>query len=291
MAVGCEARGRDRGREVPWAVAVALCVLAALGADKPARLAYPVAVASDADGTFYVADLHLPGVLRRDPRGGVDVFYRGSSRNRSPLLGVRALAAGKEGALFAADSATGDVFRLRTGRPPEALTGGAFEVPTGLAVAPGGDIFVTDLRLGTLSRIPATGGSPVTVAKVRSPRGVVVTPAGDLIVLSMGPDQLLRVTAGGRVTEVVIGRPFRFPHAVALDRDGTGYLVCDGYAATVWAVSPDGKIRPRVRGAPLVRPEGLAHDTSDGLLVADPGARQVFRVNATGEIKPLFPTQ
>jgi sugar lactone lactonase YvrE len=231
---------------------LAVAVLAALGpvGDGPPRPDHPSALASDAGGNLYVADLQQPVIFRLDlgPRGDLGELYRGSPRSRTVLRAVRALATGPDGALFAADSATSDVYRVRAGQLPLGLTGGALEVPTGLAVSPTGDVFVTDLRLGLVARVPGGGGPPVTVAKVPAPRGVALTASGDLAVLSMGPDQLLRVTPGGKVTPIVAGRPFRFPVAVAVDRDDVNIFINDGYAATAWAVTPDGKTRPPAPG-------------------------------------------
>jgi serine/threonine-protein kinase len=249
-------------------------------------------VAVDPTGALFIADPLLPGVFRRESGGALDVFARGGPRDRTPLRAVRALAAGRGGELFAGDPATGEVYRLRAGRPPEPLTGGALEIPSGLAVDPAGDLVVTDLRLGLVVRVPGGGGKPVTAARVPAPRGLAVTRAGDLVVLSAGPDALLRVAPDGRVSPLVTGRPFRFPVAVAVapEGEGGGFLVSDAYGAAVWSVSTAGEVRVRVRGKPLVRPGGLAVEPSGALLVADPGAGQVFRVAPGAEaVEPLLP--
>src|SRR5262249_19869391 len=145
-----------------------------------------------------------------------------------------------------------------------------------------GDLVATDLRLGIVARIPRGGGSPKTIARVKAPRGLAILPSGALIVLSMGPDQLVKVTHEGVVASIVAGKPFRFPIAVLLAPAGPGYLVSDGYAGTVWAVSESGEVRPRIERGKLVRPEGLARDDRGGLLIADPAARQIFRPGPGG---------
>jgi streptogramin lyase len=260
----------------------------AFGSDASALLSYPVAVACDDDGRIFIADLHLPGLLCRDSKGTLSILFRGSTRIRTPLHSPRAVAIGRDGSWFVADSATCEVYRLRDGEPPIPLTAGAFEIPTGLAVSHEGDLFVTDLRLGTVSRVPCSGGAPVTIARVPSPRGLALEPEGNLIVVSMGPDALIRVSAGGVVRPIVTGRPFRFPCAVLRDEANSGFVVSDSYAATLWFVSSDGKVHRWVKGAPLVRPEGLARDCSGAVLVADPGARQVFRINSEHDLEPLI---
>jgi sugar lactone lactonase YvrE len=278
-----------RARKAAIPAALALAALAA--SEPPPRPAYPASVALDATGNLFVADPLLPGVIRVDLDGSLRTVSRGVARDRSPLRGVRALAVGDGGGLFAADTATGEVYRLRPGAAPAAMTGGAFEVPTGLAIGPNGDLLVTDLRLGVVARVPRGGGKPVTIARVPSPRGVAVTRSGGIVVLSMGRDALVRVQKDGAVSPLVTGRPFRFPVAVAVDPEGEGdrFVVSDAYAATVWSVSGSGEVWARVQGKPLMRPGGLAFDPSGALLVADPGARQVFRFARDGTITTRLP--
>jgi sugar lactone lactonase YvrE len=144
------------------------------------------------------------------------------------------------------------------------------------------------LPLGAIVRVPKAEGVPVTIARVAAPRGVLAMADGDLMVLSMGPEQLVRVAPDGAVRPIVSGRPFRFPIAIVGDQHNQGLLVSDSYAGTIWAVSNEGEVQARFQGAPLVRPEGMAFDPTGALLVADPGAAQVFRVTSGGEIKPLL---
>lgn len=259
------------------------CRAAAEGTGPPA----PSALAVAADGALIVADLHRPGLFRRPKDGPLGRFAEGGPKQRTPLHAVSALAVGRDGAVFAGDRATGEVYRVRPGAPPEPLTGGALEIPTGLAVDARGDLIACDLRLGTVVRIPAGGGPPVTLARVAAPRGVALGNSGGIVVLSMGPDQVVRVGPDGAVKAVVKGKPFAFPAALLWDGARARFLVSDSYAATVWSVDDTGAARPWLRGEPLVRPEGLALDPSGAVLVADPGASRVFRVTAPDRIEAL----
>ena len=227
-----------------------------------------------------VAGLNQPGVYRRSADGRLGPFAGATARARSPLHAVSALAVAGDGTVYAGDRATGEVYRVRRGSPPEPLTGSALEVPSGLAIDPQGDLIVCDLRLGLVARIPRQGGPPEALARVAAPRGVALGRSGEVGVLSMGPDQLVRVDKGGEIQPLVKGRPFRFPIAIVRDRDRERYLVSDSYAATIWSVNDSGEARPWFRGKPLVRPEGLDFDPDGRLLVADPGAGLVFRFEA-----------
>ena len=87
---------------------------------------------------------------------------------------------------------------------------------------------------------------------------------------------------------ILKGKRFRFPLALVRDEKQKHWLVSDGYAGTVWAVSDAGKESPWIKGAPLIRPEGLALDASGALLIADPGAGQVFRAATPAAIQPYL---
>jgi hypothetical protein len=243
-------------------------------------------IACDAKGTAYIAELGRPGILRRDPKGALATFAPGSPKQRTPLHAVSALAVDAEGTLFAGDRATGEIYRVDAGKAPIPLSGGAFEIPTGLAVTTEGDLIVCDLRLAIVSRLPRDGGRPRTLAEIPAPRGVAVAAKGDIVVLSAGPDQLVRISGGGEVRPIIKGRPFKFPLALLRDQDHDRYLVSDGDAATVWAVSESGDVQAWAKGIPLLRPEGLARDPAGAIVVADPRAAQVFRISTPAQIQP-----
>jgi glucose/arabinose dehydrogenase len=254
----------------------------------PVKLAYPMAVACTPDGSIFIADSKLFSILKYNTNGTFEVVARAGPKNRTPLRAIRALAAGPAGELLAADSATFEVYRIQAGQAPVPLSKGAFDMPTGIAVAKDGSIVVCDLKLGSVMRVPKDGGAAEEIARVPAPRGVVIAPNDDIIVLSAGPNQLLRVTAKGEATPIVKGKPFRFPMALALDATGTGFVVSDTYAVTVWSVDAKGEVKPLVKGDPLKRPEGLARDASGSLLVADPAAVQIFRVGDDGKVESML---
>ncbi|HWE36069.1 MAG TPA: hypothetical protein VG406_05800 [Isosphaeraceae bacterium] len=269
--------------------ATLLLVIAAslsVAAAAPPRARRPVAVAVARDGTIVIADAALPGIVRRGPDGTISEVFRASNQHRAPLRATRALAIGTDGGILAADSASSEVYRLEAGRDPAPIAAGSFEVPTGLAVAEDGSIVVADLRLDLVGRVPKGGGATATIATVVAPRAVAIDRDGSVVVLAMRGDQLIRLDAEGRPQPIVRGRPFRLP--LALLADGDRFLVSDGDAATIFAVARSGQVTPFVRGAPLVRPAGLARDHDGSLLVADPGAGQVFRVSQDGAVRLLL---
>jgi hypothetical protein len=85
------------------------------------------------------------------------------------LLYVSSLPGGPEdgtvpGGVFTVDPATGEVERIATG----------LVSATGLDVAPNGDVYVSELFAGKITRIPAGGGEPSTYLEVPLPAAVEI---------------------------------------------------------------------------------------------------------------------
>jgi hypothetical protein len=84
---------------------------------------------------------------------------------------------------------------------------------------------------------------------------------------------------------VISDRAFEFPQAVVVDKEGTAF-VSDGYARAVWKVQPQTRPQQWVSGGPLVYPSGLAWQ-DDKLLLVDPRAKSVFRIDREGEVSTV----
>lgn len=247
---------------------------------------YPLAVAPLADGSLVVADRVMPGLWRiADGKAAVQAL--GSKKFRTPLNAVRAVAVAPDGTVWAGDPATRDLHRVAPDGTPTALTGGKIGIPIDIAIDSKGTLYVSDLETQRVWRIPAGTAEPVELAVLAAPRGLCVDGEDRLwVVAASGEAPLVRVTADGVVEPVVKSRAFQFPHDVVVTSDGTAY-VSDNYAVAVWKVSADGTVTKWASGAPLAGPVGLS--LRDGkVLVADPKARMVFEIDASGTAVPLF---
>ena len=120
------------------------------------------------------------------------------------------------------------------------------------------------------------------MGQVRGCRGLCIDADDQLWVISTTSDQLLTLDTDGNRRVVVAGTPFDFPLAVAVAADGTAY-VSDSYRSTIWKVSADGAPEEFAKSGPLQRPVGLCTE-NEQLLVADPGAQAVLRIDAAGNI-------
>jgi sugar lactone lactonase YvrE len=249
-----------------------------------AELQYPLAIATDAQGTAYLADRNLPGVWKV-ASGKLELFFEGSKKFRTPLNAPRCILVDPKGRVLAGDSSTREVYRFDAEGKPQPLTKGGIGIPMSLAVDRQGNIFIADLETHRIYKIPEDGGDPAEFAVVPAPRGLTIDGEDRLWVVSHGKDQLLRITPDGKIETLVAGRPFEFPHNVVLDKHQTAY-VCDGYAKAIWKVGADRKPVKWVSGKPFVNPVGLAWQ-GDNLLVADPHAKKVFAVDPAGQVTEL----
>ncbi len=245
-------------------------------------LQYPLTAVASADGkTLFLADLDGPGIWKLSD-GKLSMFFQASKKFRTPLNRVRCVGLDRNGKLLAGDSSTREVFRFDDEGKPQPLTNGGIGIPMDLVVDPDNNIFVTDLELKWIWKIPAAGGKAEKFAEVEAPRGITIDADKNLWVINHGKNQLLRVTPDAKVEVVVEGRPWGFPHEVALDKDKTAF-VTDGYGKCVWKVPLGGKPEKLASGEPLVNPVGLTWQ-GETLLVIDPRAKGVFAIDSSGKL-------
>ena len=253
-----------------------------------AQLQYPTSVAVSQTGEIFIGDRDLPGIWKLTD-GKLEKFYEGSKKYRTPLHAVTALAFDREGRLLAGDSATRDVYRFDESGKPTPLTGGAVGIPLGIAVGPAGELYVSDLELHTIWKVPAEGGQPDSFAELQGVSGLAIDDQQRIWALARSGRRLVRFDATGQPQVVVNEGVFEFPHNVIVVPDGTAY-VTDGYAHAVWKLVPDAAPEKLASGAPLQNPVGVAA-TDDRLIVADPGAKALLQVTQDGKVTRLFPTE
>jgi sugar lactone lactonase YvrE len=260
-----------------------------------ADMKYPLAVAVDGQGTIFVADnaYDFHGIWKI-AEGKRELFFEASRKFRTPLNAVRCVAIDKQGRLVAGDSATREIYRFADGNKPVGLTQGknaGIGIPMAIAFDSKGDIYVADLEIQRIVKVPEAGGEAVEFAQVNAARGLAMDDKDNLWVVSAvakGKDQVLRIAPDGKIEPVVKNGPFELPHHIALDGAGNAY-VCDNYAVAVWKVPPDGVPVKLAEGKPLVRPVGIAWQ-KDRLIVADPHAKGLFEVTADGKVSPISTT-
>tara|TARA_R110002111_G_scaffold67_2_gene594 strand:+ start:11682 stop:12521 length:840 start_codon:yes stop_codon:yes gene_type:complete len=268
------------------AVVLLSLFLCTTNVSRAAEMLYPLSVAAAAKGPVYVADRKLPGIWSVE-NGKTTSFFTGSKVFRTPLNAVRCVTVDSQGRVIAGDSSTREVYRFeKAGAEPTPLTNGGIGIPMDVVITKNGDLLVSDLELHQIWKVPAAGGAPTLFAKVSAPRGLALDQADHLWVVSGTADQLLKVAPDGKVTVVVKGRPFNFPHDVIVLDDGSA-VVSDGYEKALWKVTPDGKTEKWISGAPFKNPVGIARQGAN-ILVSDPQAQTVFSIDPEKKITDLL---
>ncbi|MBD3674161.1 MAG: hypothetical protein HUJ26_11620 [Planctomycetaceae bacterium] len=253
------------------------------------EMQYPLDVLEVDEKTAYVADRNLPGVWKITA-GKPEIYFQGSKKFRTPLNAIRCLALDEKGQLLAGDSSTREIYRFDDQGKPVPLTDGGIGIPMAMAVAKSGDIYVADLELHRIWKVPSAGGKPEEVAVLPAPRGMTIDSTGKLWIVSHGPNHVLKLNpADGKVETVVEGMPFQFGHDIVLKDDKTAFVV-DGYAKTVWKIVEGEKPVEFAKGEPFKNPVGLSL-AEQGLLVADPHKKTIYRVSDEGEISVYAPAE
>jgi sugar lactone lactonase YvrE len=245
---------------------------------------YPVSIAVSDAGT-YLADRNLPGVWKLEEKS-LTLFFKGSNKFRTPLNAIRCVEFDSDGKLLAGDSSTREVYRFDDEGKPVPLTNGGIGIPMDIAVNKAGDLYVSNLEIQRIVKVPKTGGEPEEVTQIAGCRGLFVDHEDHLWVVSTTKNQLHRIAPDGKEEVIAKDNPFEFPHTVVVDNELTAY-VCDGYAKTIWRISKGGEPEAWVKGEPFVNPVGMAIH-GEKILVVDPRAAGVFEIDPEGKVTPII---
>lgn len=246
---------------------------------------YPLDAVVNSEGTVFVVDRNLPGVWRWKD-GELSKLFEGSPKFRTPLNAARCIALDEKGNLLVGDTSTRDIYRVSSDGKAEPITGGQIGIPMDIAVAKDGSIYVADLELKKLLKIPPGSSDVQEVADV-NPRGVTIDSQGKIWVVSQQNDeQLLIVSPDGVVEPVISKRVFEFPHQVVVNDEGHAF-VTDGYKKGIWKIEPGQEPSLFCEGEPLINPVGIGM-VEDALIVVDPRARTVFKIGKDGKPEAWF---
>lgn len=249
---------------------------------------YPLSAAVTKGGIVYVADRNLPGVWKMT-NGSPSVYFQASKKFRTPLNAIRCVATDRDGNLLACDTGMRQVYRFDKKGTPQPLvkekTG--IGIPMDVVADSKGNLFISDLEVHWIWKLPAGGGTPTKFAEIPAPRGLAIDKQDRVWVIAYVKDQIRRISPDGKVEVLVRGRPFRFPHDIVLDDKNVAY-VSDGYGKTIWKIAADGKPQAWITGKPLVNPVGLAWKGRN-LLIIDPRAGAVFEATPDGKLTRFAP--
>ena len=249
---------------------------------------FPLDAAVGHEGTYYIADRKLPGIwtLKDDQ---LSVFYKGTEKPRAPFNSVRCLHVAADGAIFAGDSATSEIYSVSASGEIQALSHGSIGTPNAICVVDG-TVYVADVKLQRIWKFPVAGlpitQQPTEFAVVPGCRGLFIDDLGFIWVLSTLRPQLRKYTGDGKFEPVFDNLVFEFPQQVCVTADGTAF-VTDSAAKAIWKITRGGQPDKWVSGDPLVYPTGIRQQGAD-LIVCDSRANALFKVTRDAKIETIL---
>lgn len=213
------------------------------------------------------------------------------------LVNTRGVAVDEAGTVYATEvggrAPEGRVLKLPAGQTSATeLTFGEL-VPTGLAVDPGGNVYVADLHgPGVWKLSPgARGPSLAPFGHLIRPEGVAVGKDGSVYVADTAARQVLRLAPGATsATALMPTTLLNAPAGVAVDNDGNLYIA-DGEDRHVLKLPPGADTPTELPFAGLQQPYGVAVDNRGNVYVSDVEGRGIFKLapGATSATPVPFP--
>ena len=182
---------------------------------------------------------------------------------------------------------------------------GQFNFPTGLALDPGGVLYVADSYNHRLQRITPTGGVASVGSRgggrgqFLSPQGVATDARSAFYVVEQGNSRVQKFSAQG-VLELVFGHSgkgtgeLRNPTGIAVAPGSGDIFVADTGNSRVQRFDSQGNFLSTLGGRggiypPLVSPQSVALDGVDNLYVADTFAHQIVQYDPLGRLVAHVP--
>ncbi|GAC1523872.1 MAG: hypothetical protein NVS2B16_32240 [Chloroflexota bacterium] len=258
----------------------------------------PQGIAVDRAGNVLVADWGNDRVQKLSPEGSVITIW-GTGSAGPDLRHPRAVAVDLLDNIYVADG--GSSYRLHEflsdGTPLQdwgtpGLGPAQISDPTGIAVAPDGNIFVTQdsgapaREFGVDTYKPLTWG--LRGVKIGAADGVSIDSAGAVYIADRRANQVLKLSAAG-ILQGSRGRTqlspprFKSPGAVAVDRKGNVY-VADTARRLIVKLSPTGHQIAQLGPGKVGYPQALATNGKGDLYVLDADNQRVLRFSSGGRL-------
>jgi len=313
-----------------------------------ARFYFPTSVAIDKAGNIYVADAGNHTIRKVNQDGAVETFAGSGSPGNANGFGRAAqfdfpqgVAINSGGNVYVADTYNHTVRKItpagevrlfaglagQSGSANGTGTGARFNLPQGVAVDSGGNVYVADTHNHTIRKItpagevsllaglanhPGSANGMGSNARFKFPTSVAVDSSGNVYVADSGNDTIRKITPAGAVSTPAglanhpdstdgTGNTARFnrPEGVAVDKANNVY-VADTLNNTVRMITPGrvvttlvglarspGSADGALSGARFNGPQGLVIDSSNNIFLADAGNNTIRSITSVGVVNTV----
>jgi sugar lactone lactonase YvrE len=228
----------------------------------------PEAVALDAVGDFYIADIGLQQVFKVTPAGKQTTVGTGFEVPG----GVAVDGAGN---VYIADSQAAVVWKVTPGGV-QTTVGKNFQYPFSVAVDGEDNLYVSDPYIPTVFKVTPSGKITTVGSGYNTPNGVAVDPAGNVYVADPYNQAVFKVTPAGKQTTV--GTGLIDPTAVAVDAAGDVYIT-DAGTNDLYKVTPSGVQTTVAQNLDI--PSGIALDGPGNLYLVNTFSEHVLKIGRT----------
>jgi DNA-binding beta-propeller fold protein YncE len=261
---------------------------------------YPSDLALDSAGNIYVADQDNHRIQKLAPDGRLLAkFGSGSLEERQTAPGAfddpSGVAVDPAGNVWVIESDNKRVQKLAPDGSHLLTFGGdaGFADPQQLALAPSGEVFVTDLS-GMVFRFAADGTPLGTFGggRLETPGGIAVDRAGNVLVADRDQFRVDVFSPSGDLLRSM-SRPLRrgalYARDVALDASGNVWVLVDGDPLVKF--SPSGNLLASVSESlrpgdkPAYRALGMVVEAGGSVLVADTQVGRILRYGEGGRVQ------
>jgi sugar lactone lactonase YvrE len=153
--------------------------------------------------------------------------------------------------------------------------------PVGLALDTSGNLYVTNLGQGNVTRITPSGNTSVYATGLVHPQNLAFDTAGNLYITSNGG--IAKVPPGGGNATTFVPASAFATGAFGLAFNSTGTLFVTGSPNIIYEVAPAGSVSTFVNSPDFSGPNGLAFDSQGNLYVSNLGG-YVSEISPSGNV-------
>ncbi|GHU83901.1 hypothetical protein FACS189468_9440 [Spirochaetia bacterium] len=156
-----------------------------------------------------------------------------------------------------------------------------FRSPTGIAVDPEGNLYVSNWSGGSVSKLDTKGNHTIFALNMGSPAGLAFDNDGNLYVADYSQDVIYRIAQNKN--KVIFARGLHTPTGISFNKNGE-LLVANRSSNEIVKVNASGRVELVAKG--MRTPVGVVEDLDGNLYVTNYGG-SIIKVFADGTVRPF----